>query len=80
MTKCERLAKARASLSQKVRAWLARKPIQNPGQARLGLKNRLDFRDKLGLGSEGSVISELGSAWAQIFIKFQAGLELGLKK
>ena len=39
-------------------AW---QPIQNPSQARLRLKSRLDFRAKLGSGSEESGISELGS-------------------
>ena len=62
--------------------WLgsARKPIKILSQARLGLKSRLDFRAKLGLGSEGSGISELSSARARTYIKFRAGLELGLEK
>ena len=58
----------------------ARQPIQNLSQAQLGLESRLDFRAKLGSGSEGSGIAELGSAWARTYIKFRAGLELGLKK
>ena len=48
--------------------WLgsARKPIENPSQARLGLKSRLDLQAKLGSGLEGSGISELDSARARI--------------
>ena len=80
MKKCKKLEPARAKKSEL--GWLgsARKPIQNPSQARLGLESRLDFRAKLGLGSEGSGISELGSARARTYIKFRAGLELGLEK
>ena len=83
MTKCKKLAKAWASSSQKVRAWLARlgsETDSKPSLAQLGLESRLDFRAKLGSGSEGSGISELGSARARTYIKFRAGLELGLEK
>ena len=40
----------------------------------------LDFQAQLGSGSEESGISELGSARARTYIRFQAGLKLGLIK
>jgi hypothetical protein len=62
--------------------WLgsARKPIPNQSQAQLGLESRLDFQAKLGSGSGGCGISDLGLARARTYIKFLAGLELGLEK
>ena len=55
------------SSSQKVQAGQARlgyKKIQNPSQARLGLESKLDIGAELGLGTEISWVSELGSARA----------------
>ena len=50
----------------------------NPSLVQLGLKMYWDIQAELGLGLEGSGISELSLAWAQTKLRVPARLGLGL--
>ena len=80
MTKCRKLEPAKAKKSELAWLGLARWQIESLTQAQIGLESEWALQAGSGSGSEGIGSYEIGSAQARTYIRFWAGLELGLEK